>query len=27
VDKLYQYLEFEKTPKGLFEYAFFAIEL
>lgn len=27
VEQLYQYLEFEKTPQGSFEYAFFVIEL
>ena len=27
VEELYGYLEFEQTPKGLFEYAFFVIEL
>ncbi len=27
VDQLYQYLEFEHSPQGLFEYAFFVIEL
>lgn len=27
VDQLYRYLEYESTPQGLFEYAFFVIEL
>jgi hypothetical protein len=27
VEQLYQYIEYEQTPAGLFEYAFFAIEL
>ena len=27
VDQLYRYLEFELSPEGLFEYAFFVIEL
>ena len=27
VDQLYRYLEFELSPQGLFEYAFFVIEL
>ena len=27
VEQLYQYLEFELSPQGLFEYAFFVIEL
>ena len=27
VDQLYKYLEYESTPQGLFEYAFFVIEL
>lgn len=27
VEQLYQYLEYDKTPQGLFEYAFFVIEM
>ncbi len=27
VEQLYQYLEYDPTPQGLFEYAFFSIEL
>lgn len=27
VEELYQYFEFERNPQGVFEYAFFAIEL
>jgi len=27
VDQLYRYLEYESTPQGLFEYAFFVVEL
>ncbi|MDA0334918.1 MAG: hypothetical protein O2782_07125 [bacterium] len=27
VEQLYQYLEYDRTPQGLFEYAFFVIEL
>jgi len=27
VDELYQYLEYDATPEGLFEYAFFAVEV